>query len=122
MAFILHIDDDPGIRSLLFDLLAALGLQSDSAASFPEGLARARAKKPDLIILDVMMPGVDGFTGCRALREDPALKAVPVVMLTALDNLADVEKAFAAGANDYLTKPIRIQALKLKLEKHLPKK
>lgn len=122
MAFILHIDDDPTLRALLFDMLSALGYECDSAASFAEGLDRARRRKPDLIILDVMMPETDGFTGCRQLRQDPELKAVPVIMLTALDRLPDVERAFAAGANDFMTKPIPMHALKAKLEKNLAKK
>ena len=122
MAFILHIDDDPTLRSLLFDMLTALGFEADSAASFNEGLERARRRKPDIIILDVMMPVKDGFTGCRELRRDPALKDVPIIMLSALDKLPDVERAFAAGASDYITKPVLMNTLKLKLAKHLPPK
>ncbi|MBI4349670.1 MAG: response regulator [Elusimicrobia bacterium] len=122
MAFILHIDDDPTIRALMFDMLSALGYECDSASSFAEGLERARRRKPDLIILDVMMPVKDGFTGCRELRQDPELKIVPVIMLTALDKLPDVERAFAAGANDFMTKPVLMNALKAKVEKNLIKR
>lgn len=122
MPFILHIDDDPTLRALIFDMLSALGFEADSAASFAEGLDRARRRKPDLIILDVMMPIKDGFTGCRELRLDPNFKDVPVIMLTALDKLPDVERAFAAGANDYMTKPVLMNTLKAKVLKQLAKK
>ena len=122
MAFILHIDDDPTLRALIFDMLSALGFEADSAASFAEGLDRAKRRKPDLIILDVMMPLKDGYTGCRELRQDPSFKDVPVIMLTALDKLPDVERAFAAGANDFMTKPILMNTLKVKINKHLAPK
>ena len=73
MPFILHIDDDPTLRALVFDMLTALGFEADSAASYAEGLERAKRRKPDLIILDVMIPVKDGFNACREFRQDARL-------------------------------------------------
>lgn len=120
MPFILHIDDDAALSRVMAEALESLGYRTDRALTFADGLARAREKKPDLILLDVMMPSVDGYTGCAQLKSDPVLKDVPVILLTALDKLEHVERAFKAGACDFISKPVGLAKLKAKLAKHLP--
>ena len=102
---ILIVDDEPRGRELLGDLLTPQGYQLHFAASGREALAAAAAHPPDLILLDVMMPDLDGFEVCRRLRADERLREVPVVMLTALDDRESRLTGLAAGADSFLTKP-----------------
>jgi signal transduction histidine kinase/CheY-like chemotaxis protein len=102
-ATVLVIDDDPAVRDLMQRFLAKEGFGVRTAATGPEGLALARALRPSAITLDVMMPGMDGWAVLAALKADPALAAIPVIMVTILD---DKEMGFALGAVDYLTKPV----------------
>ncbi|MCX5788521.1 MAG: response regulator [Elusimicrobia bacterium] len=114
--YVLHIDDEPPIRSMVADMLEALGYEAGSASSVAEGLKLAGERKPDLIIMDVMMPGVDGYEGCRRFRAIEAFREVPILMLSALGSRQDQERARQAGANDFLVKPIGMAAFKAKLE------
>jgi hypothetical protein len=100
---VLVIDDDPAVRDLMTRLLAREGFSVDVAASGPEGLDRARVLRPDVITLDVQLPGMDGWSVLTALKADPELAATPVIMATILD---EKNLGFALGASDYLTKPI----------------
>ena len=100
---VLIIDDDPDTRQLLSRMLVKEGFRILEAASGDAGLALARAERPDVITLDVLMPGLDGWSVLAALKDDPALAAIPVVMLTITD---DRTLGFALGASEYLTKPI----------------
>ncbi|MDO8963816.1 MAG: ATPase, T2SS/T4P/T4SS family [Coriobacteriia bacterium] len=106
-AHILSIDDDPDIRDLIELTVAGAGYGVESAPDGAAGLARARANPPALILLDVMMPHMDGYEVCRQLQADCELSAIPVVFLTALGEEHDKAKAFALGAVDYMTKPFR---------------
>ena len=100
---VLVIDDDPSTRDLVGRILAKEGFRVLEAATGEMGLALARAEHPDVITLDVLMPGLDGWGVLAALKDDPALAAIPVVMLTITD---DRGLGFALGASEYLTKPI----------------
>jgi CheY-like chemotaxis protein len=100
---VLVIDDDPTARGLLRRMLAKEGFEVREAASGAEGLAQARAARPDVITLDVLMPDLDGWTVLTQLKADPDLCTIPVVMTTILD---EPRRGFALGAADYLTKPI----------------
>jgi CheY-like chemotaxis protein/anti-sigma regulatory factor (Ser/Thr protein kinase) len=100
---VLIIDDDPDTRQLLSRMLSKEGFRILEAASGSAGLDLARAERPDVITLDVVMPGLDGWSVLAALKDDPALAAIPVVMLTITD---DRNLGFALGASEYLTKPI----------------
>lgn len=102
---ILTIDDKTDIRRLVRMTLEFDGHTVLEAASGPEGLELARTQHPDLILLDVMMPGMDGFEVGRILRDDPQLSAIPVVMLTALDGQSDREVGLGTGVKAYLNKP-----------------
>jgi CheY-like chemotaxis protein len=112
---VLVIDDDPDARDLMRRFLAREGFDTLTAPDAAEGLRLARQFKPTLITLDVVMPRMDGWAVLRELKEDPALAAIPVVMLSILD---EQEKGFALGAADYLTKPFDRERLRNVLQVH----
>ena len=106
---ILIIEDEAPMRAALEDLLAAEGYRALTAADGARGLERALAEKPDLILLDVMMPKLDGFALCAELRRHA--NAVPVLMLTAKGQIEDRVHGLDAGADDYLVKPFSTEEL-----------
>ncbi len=105
MSRILVVDDDELVRELVVRKLSADGHEVDSATDGEEGLAKALADPPDLVVLDSMMPKLAGPDVCRRLREDPTTRGAKVVMLTARSQEADVIRGFAVGVDDYLVKP-----------------
>jgi adenylate cyclase len=102
---ILVVDDVPRNVKLLADILTVKGYDVLIAASGPEALERINSEKPDLVLLDVMMPGMDGYEVCAAIRSEPTLRMLPIVLVTALDPSERV-KGLECGADDFLTKPI----------------
>jgi CheY-like chemotaxis protein len=104
-SLVLVVDDQPAARVALGTLLGAEGYQIAYASSGAEGLAQARALHPDLILLDVLMPDVDGFATCRQLRADPLLGEVPVVLVTSLEDREANLEGWRAGADDFLSRP-----------------
>ena len=100
---VLAIDDDPAVRDVLKNYLTKLGYQVATAGGGDEGLRLARKLKPDAIILDVMMPGMDGWMVLSALKADPALDDIPVIMLSIIQ---DKGLAYSLGATEYLSKPV----------------
>ncbi|HEU4371109.1 MAG TPA: response regulator [Methylomirabilota bacterium] len=105
-ARILVVDDTPVNLKLLADLLSAKGYVAVTATSGPEALDKIGAEPPDLVLLDVMMPGMSGYEVCRKLRDNAATTMLPVVMVTALDPAQERVKGIEAGADDFLSKPI----------------
>ena len=105
-AKILVVDDTPKNVKLLADLLSAKGYAVATASSGAEALAKVEAEKPDLVLLDVVMPEMSGYEVCRKIRENPKAGILPVVMVTALDPSEERIKGLEAGADDFLTKPI----------------
>jgi len=105
-ATVLVVDDGALNVKLLVDLLAAKGYRTCSAASGAEALAVLAAERPDLVLLDVMMPGMSGYDVCRAIRADPAHAMLPIVLVTALDPAGERAKGLDAGADDFLSKPV----------------
>jgi adenylate cyclase len=105
-AKILVVDDTPNNVKLLKDLLTMKGYAVVTASSGPEGLEQIDKERPDLVLLDVMMPGMNGYDVCRRIRESPLTGVLPVVMVTALDPGPERIKGLEAGADDFLTKPI----------------
>ena len=105
-ARILVVDDTPLNVKLLVDMLAALGHEVTSAANGQEALDQVALHTPHLVLLDVMMPGMNGFEVCERLRANPATALLPVVLVTALDGKEDRIRGIEAGADDFLTKPI----------------
>lgn len=108
---ILVVDDDPAIGKLLSLVLRQAGYEVTTVASGEEGLAHATSHLPDLAILDVMLPGMDGYMLCRALRQNLTTGLLPILMLTAQGDTRDKLMGFNAGADDYLTKPFEPQEL-----------
>ena len=108
---ILVVDDNEANRRLLVDLLTVHGYTLNSAHDGPSCLAAVAASSPDLILLDVIMPGMDGFAVCRALRADPRHRMLPIVMVTSLDPYQERVKGLDAGADDFLSKPIHAPEL-----------
>lgn len=107
----LIIDDDPLIRLLARDCLEQIGLMVLEAADASAGLAEVSKCPPDIILLDVMMPGISGFEACRHVRQLPDMEFCPVLMLTALDDTDSITEAYEAGATDFIGKPINWQLL-----------
>jgi class 3 adenylate cyclase/CheY-like chemotaxis protein len=103
---VLVVDDTPDNVLLLCDLVAAHGYEPVAAQSGEEALEKVRTEAPDVVLLDVVMPGMDGFDVCRALRADAHTSMLPVVLITALDPSRERVKGLEAGADDFLGKPI----------------
>ena len=117
MAKILVIEDDPDIQQLIHLALEFTGGYEVALASDgPEGLGKAAAERPDLILLDAMMPGMDGFEVCRRLKGDAATSGIPVVFLTAKAQANEIEEGLRLGAAGYLTKPFDPMKLKDDIE------
>ncbi len=102
---ILVADDDAFIRRPLEWILLQEGFCAETVADGDECLERLHSEPPDLLILDVMMPGLDGFEICRRMKDDPQLRRIPVVLLSARGREHDRERGLALGAAEYLTKP-----------------
>ena len=108
---VLVIDDEPPLRDLVRDYLAREGFRVVTAADGLTAVEMARAHQPDIVVLDLMLPGIDGLEATRRIRADPALRDTPVIALTALAMPGDRERCLEAGANDYLTKPVSLRTL-----------
>ncbi len=106
---ILIIEDELPMRTALVETLRAEGYRTAAAANGPDGLAKALSEEPDLIVLDVMMPGLDGYALCRELRQRG--RTTPVLMLTAKGLVDDRVEGLDAGADDYLVKPFAMKEL-----------
>jgi DNA-binding response OmpR family regulator len=112
---VLIIEDDPAIATNLYDYLESRGFEVDVASSGTAGLRFAIAEPWDAILLDVALPGIDGLTLCRKLR-DEARRDTPVLMLTAKDTLDDKLEGFGHGADDYLVKPFSLKEVGARLD------
>jgi diguanylate cyclase (GGDEF)-like protein/PAS domain S-box-containing protein len=106
IARVLIVDDEPFMRSVLREALEEGGYHVLEAASGPEALQLVRQEEPDVVLLDIVMPGLDGFQTCSVLRRLPEGKHLPVLMVTGLEDEATVNRAYAAGATDYIPKPV----------------
>lgn len=118
-AKVLVVDDDPIISNLVADALEADGLQVICAANGVEGLRLAKQEKPDLVLLDIKMPGMDGLEVCRQLRRGFLTSSIPVIILTSLDRTSDKVKGMREGADDYITKPFDPAELRARVVTHL---
>ncbi len=102
---VLVVDDEVYILHILDFSLGAEGFDVITAADGEQALARARSERPDLIVMDIMMPRLDGYETCRRLKGDPSTKEIPVLLLTARGREEDRKRGMEAGADDYMTKP-----------------
>ncbi|HEY5899190.1 MAG TPA: response regulator [Burkholderiales bacterium] len=108
---VLVVDDDPDMLSFLSRLISAEGMKAETALDGDAALVQAMASPPDLILLDVMLPGLDGFTVCEQLKRDPATAMVPIVLVTALEDQPSRVRGIRAGADDFLSKPVQREEL-----------
>lgn len=115
MATIVAVDDDPSILELVKVNLEIQGHEVVTAPDGEKGYALVQQHHPQLVVLDVMMPGTDGYTVCQRIRKNDAIKETPVLMLTALGVVDDKVKGFDAGADDYLVKPFEIPELMVRV-------
>ncbi len=115
-ADILVVDDNPANIELLVAILGGHGYRCRVANSGARALAAARADVPDLVMLDIAMPGIDGYEVCRQLKADAATRAVPVIFLSALNGVIDNVQAFAAGGADYIGKPFQLEEVIARVE------
>jgi two-component system phosphate regulon response regulator PhoB len=122
MPHVLVVEDDPVVADLVAFRLQRLGLQVTVETDGESGLAAARRLRPDLVVLDWLMPRMDGLEVCRALRADadPALARTPVLLLTAKSQDPDLERGFAAGATDFIAKPFSTRELVSRVTAALP--
>jgi signal transduction histidine kinase len=116
---ILVVDDTPTNLQVLFDLLSEQGYRVAIAKNGETALQRIQTSQPNLILLDVMMPGIDGFEACQKLKDNPATKDIPVIFMTALSDSVDKVKGLSLGAVDYITKPIQHEEVLARIRVHL---
>lgn len=116
---ILAIDDEPGVLELVRYNLEESGFDVDTASDGVEGLKKAQDSLPDLLLLDLMLPGIDGLDICRILRANPKTAGIPIIMLTAKASEIDRVVGLELGADDYVTKPFSPRELLLRIKKRL---
>lgn len=104
---VLVVDDEPTARSMLRLILVRAGFEVREAQDGYEALAAVEKNMPDIMILDIMMPGIDGFAVCKALRSNEKAADLPIIMLSARADRESVNKGFSVGATEYLTKPVK---------------
>ncbi|PSB35840.1 sensor histidine kinase [Stenomitos frigidus] len=116
---ILVVDDNPTNIQVLFDVLSEIGYRVAIAKSGEAALQRLQSYQPDIILLDVMMPGIDGFETCQRLKADATTRDIPVIFMTALSDSVDKVKGLSLGAVDYITKPIQHEEALARIRVHL---
>lgn len=119
MAKILVVDDEANILMVLEARLKKMGYEVITAIDGQEGLAKARTENPDLILLDIMLPKLDGFRVCRMLKYDNKFKHIPIMLLSARSQDSDVQTGQDQGADAYMTKPFQTEALLAKIQELL---
>ena len=118
-AALLIVDDTPTNLEILVDFFADAGFEVYVATSGEHALSQVIEVPPDLILLDVMMPGIDGFETCRRLKANAETKDIPVIFMTALSDTSDKVKGFTVGAVDYVTKPLQQEEVLARVNTHL---
>lgn len=113
---VLVIDDDPTQRLLMRDVLEASGYIVDEAADGPEGIALAYQTMPDLIILDILMPKLNGFSVCAEIRRIEKTNNIPILIATGINDAEAIQRAFTLGASDFVIKPITWNVLALRIK------
>ena len=113
---ILIVEDEPDILGLLADHLSEEGYATLTAPTGTDAIVRAKEGRPDLILLDVMMPGRDGFAVCNILRDLPETRATPIIFLTAVAEMSRKIMGLRLGATDYITKPFDLRELTVRVE------
>lgn len=118
-AHVLVVDDNPRNLQLISTVVGEAGYKVSAVNSGQNALKYLKLKQPDIILLDVMMPEMNGYDVCRTIKEDPGLKDIPVVFLTAKNEVQDIVTGFSLGAVDYITKPFKTEEVLIRLSTHL---
>jgi len=118
MARILIIDDDPGVCALLSEIFSGMEQKHvvTAASDGIQGLASARLNTPDVVVVDVDIPGLNGYEVCLRLRADPATRRVPILMLTGTTDLPGAMKGLGSGADDHITKPFSVDEVAARVQ------
>jgi two-component system cell cycle response regulator DivK len=117
---ILVIEDQEDNRRILRDLLSSVGYELIEAENGEDGVAAAAAARPDLILMDIQLPLLDGYEATRRIKAQPALSAIPIIAVTSYALSGDEDKALAAGCEGYVTKPFSPRELLAKIREYLP--
>jgi two-component system cell cycle response regulator DivK len=117
---ILVIEDQEDNRRIVRDLLTSVGYEILEAVNGEEGVSRAEADRPDLILMDIQLPGLDGYEATRRIKANPALHQIPIIAVTSYALSGDDVKAYDAGCNGYIAKPFSPRALLAKVRELLP--
>ena len=117
---ILVVEDHEENRNIMRDLLTAAGYEMLEALTGEEGVARAESERPDLILMDIQLPGLDGYEATRRIKAIPALNAIPIIAVTSYALSGDDVKALEAGCDAYVTKPFSPRALLAKIREYVP--
>jgi two-component system, cell cycle response regulator DivK len=116
---VLVVDDHEDNRRILRDLLASAGYEVVEATTGDDGVAMAKARTPDLILMDIQLPGIDGYEATRRIKADDALRRIPLIVVTSYALSGDDAKALAAGADAYVAKPFSPRAMLAKIREYL---
>jgi two-component system cell cycle response regulator DivK len=117
---ILVVDDQEDNRRILRDLLTSAGHEVMEAVTGEEAVTLAQTRAPDLILMDIQLPGIDGYEATRRIKANPALRAIPLIVVTSYALSGDDAKALAAGADAYVSKPFSPRAMLAKIREYLP--
>jgi two-component system cell cycle response regulator DivK len=117
---VLLIEDHEDNRRIVRDLLNASGYEMLEAITGEDGIVAAERERPDLILMDIQLPGIDGYEVTRRIRANPALNKTPIIAVTSYALSGDDQKAFAAGCDGYVTKPFSPRMLLAKIREYLP--
>ena len=116
---ILVVEDHEENRRIIRDLLTSAGFEMIEALTGEDGVRLAEAERPDLILMDIQLPGLDGYEATRRIKANPALRPIPIIAVTSYALSGDEVKAREAGCDDYVTKPFSPRALLAKVREHL---
>jgi len=117
---ILVVEDQEDNRRILRDLLTSAGYEMTEAVTGEEGVARAETDPPDLILMDIQLPGLDGYEATRRIKANPTLRPIPIIAVTSYALSGDDRKAYAAGCDAYVAKPYSPRQLLAKIREYLP--
>jgi len=117
---ILVVEDEEDNRRIVRDLLTSVGYEIIEAVTGEAGVTAAETQLPDLILMDIQLPGLDGYEATRRIRANPALRKIPIIAVTSYALSGDDVKAFEAGCNAYVSKPFSPRALLAKIREYLP--
>lgn len=117
MMKVLVIENHTDMREMLVRIIDLMGFTAIASRNGKEGVAKALAEKPDLILMDIMMPEISGWEATRILRDNPKTKDIPVLAATVLFRPSDLQKCITVGCNDYIVKPFTVGQLRRKIER-----